>query len=182
MVYAVFTDEMRRLLRSMQGKRLLRYEWAEEPYSRHEAYGNLRLDLEDGAIEIENLQKPVPVFDIIDDMSCFSCRREKAGTPFAPYCPDPMRSCPVGERVTAIELVRDEVNVDHGAYEVAFDMALILRLERQVLMLARDVWFSESIAILPHDDYDRHCPTRKVMESWENEQYAVTVRRTKIIL
>lgn len=59
MVYAVFTDEMRRLLRSVQGKRLLRYEWAEEPYSRHEAYGNLRLDLEDGAIEIENLQKPV---------------------------------------------------------------------------------------------------------------------------
>lgn len=88
----------------------------------------------------------------------------------------------MGERVTAIELVRDEVNVDHGAYEVAFDMALILRLERQVLMLARDVWFSESIAILPHDDYDRHYPTRKVMESWENEQYAVTVRRTKIIL
>ena len=68
MVEATFTKSMHALLSRTKGSTLLSYECAkDERFSR--TYGNCRIHLNDGIIEVANEPKPLPFFGAMESMT-----------------------------------------------------------------------------------------------------------------
>ena len=75
-------------------------------------------------------------------------------------------------------IIKDKINVNNGEYEIAFDRAIVIRMEKGILMFSRGIWFSEEIAISENDQYDTLFPIEEVVDAWSNEgEYMVRVER-----
>ena len=74
MVQARFSYEMRNALRNMVGHRFIAYEYGEDA-SPNTAYGNVRLNTDNGDVEIRCEERPLPFFGETEDVACFACRQ-----------------------------------------------------------------------------------------------------------
>lgn len=178
MVEATFTKSMHALLSRTKGSTLLSYECAkDERFSR--IYGNCRIHLNDGIIEVANEPKQLPFFGAMESMTCFTChpfrnegqlKRDEFYLPYSTF--------PVGGKINSVEIVTDYVNVNHGAYQVSFDMALLFHMDKKTLMLARDTWFSQLLTVTDERSINTIFPIEEVINSWSNYgEYAVDVKR-----
>ena len=182
MVEIRFTQAMKDILRGIKGKQLVSLEYGKDPVD-NSIYGNFRLYIDDYAIDVTNEVKPLSFFDGIEDISGFTCCKTEKDVPFKPIAESDCQIIPVEEKITGIEIVTDEIDVNHSEYRICFDTALIIRTTSKILMFTREIWFSEVITFSQHDDYGSVIPIQEVAESWSSEgEYSVEVKRNKVVL
>ncbi len=179
MVYATFTDEMKQLLSNTKGECFVSFECEkDEAFSR--AFGNMRLNFNTFSIDLTNEEHTLPFFDENEDITHFSCAAVDPKNPFKPAVVADTKVSPVDKTVTDIELITDTINVNNGEYEICFDAAIIIHMGDDVIMLARDTWFSELITIADNDNYDKIFSIDDVKEAWSNDgDYLVDVKRVR---
>ena len=182
MIEIIFTQRMKDILKETKGQQLKSLEYGKDPVE-NSIYGNFRLNIDGYAIDVTNEVKPQPFFDEIEDISGFACCKTDENSPFQPAVVSDSQIIPVAETITGVEIVTDEICVNHGEYRISFDTALIIRTANKTLMFTRDVWFSEVITFSQNDDYNAVIPVQDVAESWSNEgEYCVDVKRSKEVL
>lgn len=174
MVYATLSGKMVDLLRSMIGNELVSYECAVQ---NNEIYGNLRINTSGGAVEVVNEVQELPFFDGCEDISFFRCCEAPTDKPFVSFCDEPVSVVPVSDKISEIEIVRDVVRVNDGNYEIAFDMAIIIKCQTRTIIFSRGWHFSEVISVM--SDTAEVYPVANVVSDWENDgDNQVTVDRT----
>ena len=174
MVYATLSSKMVDLFRSMIGNELVSYECA---IQNNEIYGNLRINTTGGAVEVVNEVQELPFFDGCEDLSCFRCYKAPTDKPFVPFCDELVSVIPVSDKISGIEIVRDVVRVNGYKYEIAFDMAIIIKCQTRTIIFSRGWHFSEVISVL--SDAAEVYPVANIVSDWENDgDNHVTVDRT----
>ncbi len=177
MVYATFTEDMIRLLKELKGARFLSYECED---TNGDAYGNLRINTDKMSVELTNIQQIMPFYTDEEEIACFACAKVDPEKKFKPYCITDTCKVDVGDKILGISIVSDEITMNDGEYEISFDRAVIITMEKRILMFSRDIWFSEVIDISEHDNYDLRYPITEVIEAWSNEgRDKVEVKRTR---
>lgn len=180
MVYATLNEEMIKLLRNLKFSDLISYEGAK---THNTFYGNLRINTDKGSIELSNIKKTMPFFDITEDIACFECKVSNPEVKFKPYCIEPFEVFKIDGKIENIEIINDVVDVNDGEYEISFDRAIIFRTNKGDIMFSRDIWFSEVITMNENDDYDTIYPIDDVVETWSNDgDNKVNVIRTSRII
>ena len=175
MVTARISDEMAEMLKTVVGDAFCSYECGVAEFG--ETYGNLRMNFGKSAVELSNLVRELPFYDGKEDISCFACKR--ADEPFEPYCEEPGETYAVNEKVVSVHLVCDEISINDGAYEIAFDMAVIIGTERHAYTFSRGWFFSETIRISVDREFDEIYPIERVIGDWSDEgENQVRVRRS----
>ncbi|MBQ6637806.1 MAG: hypothetical protein IJH82_04035 [Lachnospiraceae bacterium] len=182
MVEAVLTNEMKVLLSKMKDKKILSYECEKDDgFSR--TFGNLRINLDTFSIEITNEEHTLPFFEGEEDVTYFECKEVNPQEVFVPYVVTETAVKEVNQIITGIELINDTINVNDGEYEISFDEAIIIHMDTDTLMLARDTWFSEIISIRDNDDYNQIFSVDEVKEEWSNEgEKSVSIERKRITI
>lgn len=176
MIYVTLDNKMENLLKNIKNSKLISYECGKIFDT---AYGNLRINTDKSSLEITNLQKTTPFFDIEEEISGFKCKLVKTSSVFKPYCEEPFETFEIGKFVNDIEIVNDSISVNDGKFEISFDQAIIIRMDGGVIMLSRGVWFSEVINISEHDNYNSIFPISQVIDSWSDDgENKVNVVRT----
>lgn len=177
MVYAALNDNMISLLKNLKGAKFISYECAK---TYNTAYGNLRINTDKGSLELSNIEKTLPFFDIEEDIACFECKISNPNVEFKPYCIEPFGVFKIGETIESIEIINDIVNVNQGEYQISIDRAIIIKTDKGIIMFSRGIWFSEEIGICENDDYDGKYSIDEVIEVWSNQgENIVSVNRTK---
>lgn len=185
MIRVEFTKKMQKILSDMKEKVFLSlecdFEWENENKG---IYGNFRIYVDNYAIDFRNEVVALPFFGRIEDLSCFSCEIVRDNTPFKPFILTSVaKKYEINEKIISISLLRDEIDVNQGKEKFSFDVALIIKTEKQTYMFARDVWFSELITLEYSEDYEKVFSIKEEIESFSNEgEYDVKVSRTKIEL
>lgn len=176
MVYVTLNEDMILLLKSLKYSNLISYEGAK---THNTFYGNLRINTDKCSIELSNIEKTMPFFDITEDIACLECKLSNPQIEFKPYCIEPFEVFKIDGRIENIEIVNDVIDVNDGEYEISFDRAIIFRTEEKDIMFSRDIWFSEVITINENDNYDTVYPIDEVVETWSNDgENKVNVIRT----
>lgn len=177
MVYATLNEDMIELLRKLKFSNLTSYEGAR---THNTVYGNLRINTDKCSIELSNIEKTIPFFDITEDVACFECKVSNPAIEFKPYCIEPFEVFEIAGRIENIEIINDVINVNDGEYEITFDRAIVFRTDKGNIMFSRDIWFSEVITINDNDDYDAVYSIDDVVETWSNDgENKVNVIRTR---
>lgn len=179
MLHAGFTPEMKAVLSNLKGRCLESYECVSNRFGSC-TYGNLRLNVDDIAIDIGNEPKVFPFFGGEEDVAYFSCALVNQNESFKPYLKADTKRFKVNKSISQVELLSDHIDVNHGEYQVDFDIALVLHLDDKILMFARGIWFAEEIFIANNDNYEAIFSRESLMESWSNDgDYEVKVTRTR---
>lgn len=179
MLHAGFTSAMKASLADLKGHRLESYECVFNKFGSY-TYGNLSLNLDGLAIDISNEPKAFSFFDGEEDVACFSCASVNQNEPFKPYLKADTKKFTVNKSISQVELLSDRIDVNHGEYQVEFDVALILHFDDEILMFARGIWFAEEIFIAHNDNYEAIFSKESLIESWSNDgDYEVEVTRTR---
>ena len=178
MVYMTLTKEMENMLKSIINSTFISYECGK---TLGVVYGTSRINTDKISIELANLQKVVPFIEGEEEVAGFECQIADKNTKFIPYCPgDPYCKVEVNSLIKEIEIVNDFIYVNDGEYEISFDQAIIIKTEAKTIMFSRSTWFSETISIREHDDYDSIYPVSDEMELFENEDMIkVKITRTR---
>ena len=180
MVNATFSNEMKSLLSSMTGKLFVSYECEKDDgYSR--TFGNMRINTDSFSIDLTNEEQTLPFFDEIEDITCFACTKIDPRKPFEPAVMTETCVTKVDKRITGMELISDTININKGEYEIIFDSAIIIHMGDDIMMLARDTWFSEIITIANNDDYDQVFSIEEAKNAWSNDgENDVDVKRIRM--
>ena len=178
MVYMTLTKEMEDMLKSIINSTFISYECGK---TLGVVYGTSRINTDKISIELANLQKVVPFIEGEEEVAGFECQIADKNTKFIPYCPgDPYCKVEVNSLIKEIEIVNDFIYVNDGEYEISFDQAIIIKTEAKTIMFSRSTWFSETISIDEHDDYDSVNPVSDERELFENEDMnKVKITRTR---
>ena len=177
MVYMTLTKEMEDMLKSIINSTFISYERDDFGFS---AYGNLRINTNKTSIELTNLEKVVPFIKDEEEVAGFECQIVDKNTKFSPYCIIGSVEVKVDSLIKEIEIVNDFIYVNDGEYEISFDQAIIIKTEAKTIMFSRSAWFSETISIREHDDYDSIYPVSEERELFENEDTnKVKITRTR---
>ena len=177
MVYMTLTKEMEDMLKSIINSTFISYERDDFGFS---AYGNLRINTNKTSIELTNLEKVVPFIEDEEEVAGFECQIVDKNTKFSPYCIIGSVEVKVNSLIKEIEIVNDFIYVNDGEYEISFDQAIIIKTEAKTIMFSRSAWFSETISIDEHDDYDSVNPVSDERELFENEDMnKVKITRTR---
>lgn len=177
MVYATLNDDMIELLKNLKFSNLISYEGGK---IHNTVYGNLRINTDKYSVELSNIEKTMPFFDITEDVACFECKVSDPAIEFKPYCIEPFERFEIDAKINSIEIINDVIDVNNGEYEISFDRAIIFRTDKRDIMFSRDVWFSEVITISENDDYDAVYSIDEVAEVWSDEgDNKVNVIRTR---
>ena len=180
MVIATFTDEMKKILSNMIGRQFVSYE-CEKDNGFTRAFGNMRINIESFSIELTNEEHTLTFFDDTEDITHFACMEVDSKKSFKPAVVTETCITEVGKVITGLELINDTISVNHGEYEISFDTAIIIHMGNDIMMLAKDTWFSEIITIADNDDYDQVFSIEDVKEVWSNDgENTVDVKRTRM--
>ena len=80
-------------------------------------------------------------------------------------------------------MVRDTIEINANHENAVFDMAIVIRTDKNTYMIARDWQYSELIHIYNHENYDDVYPVSEVIDNWNNfGEYSVNVKRTVVYL
>ena len=176
MVYVTLNADMIELLKNLKLSNFISYECAR---TYNTAYGNLRINTDKGSIELSNIEREMPFFDVTEDIACLECKVSNSDVGFKPYCVEPFEIFKINEKIENIEIINDVIEVNDGEYEISFDRAIIFKTDKKYIMFSRDIWFSEVITINENNDYDAVYSIEEVVEAWSNEgENKVNVIRT----
>ena len=177
MVYMTLTKEMEDMLKSIINSTFISYECDDFVIS---TYGKFRINADKISIEVTNLEKVVPFIEDEEEVAGFECQIVDKNTKFSPYCITGSAEVKVNSLIKEIEIVNDFIYVNDGEYEISFDQAIIIKTEAKTIMFSRSAWFSETISIREHDDYDSIYPVSEERELFENEDTnKVKITRTR---
>ena len=177
MVYMTLTKEMEDMLKSIINSTFISYECGK---TSGVVYGTSRINTDKISIELANLQKVVPFIEGEEEVAGFECQIADKNTKFNSLTTRPAAEYEVGGLIKEIEIVNDFIYVNDGEYEISFDQAIIIKTEAKTIMFSRSAWFSETISIREHDDYDSIYPVSDERELFENEDMnKVKITRTR---
>ena len=177
MVYMTLTKEMEDMLKSIINSTFISYECDDFVIS---TYGKFRINADKISIEVTNLEKVVPFIEDEEEVAGFECQIVDKNTKFSPYCITGSAEVKVDSLIKEIEIVNDSICINDGEYEISFDQAIIIKTEAKTIMFSRSTWFSETISIDEHDDYDSVNPVSDERELFENEDTnKVKITRTR---
>ena len=180
MIYVTLNNNMEIMLKNIKGSKFISYECGKIFGN---VYGNLRINTDKLSVEITNLQRTTPFFDTEEEVAGFKCKLVDGNSTFKPYCEEPFETFDVGETINDVEIINDAICINDGEFEIAFDQAIIIRMETKIIMFSRDIWFSEDITISEHDNYNSIFPISQVVDSWSDDgANKVNVTRTSRIL
>ncbi len=181
MTNTIFTVEMKNMLKKIVGKCFLDYECTK--ISDTETFGNIRLYLDGLTLEIINEVHEEHFFNENEDITYFEVKEVDKNAPFKPYLVKDFKKFPVNKTITGLEIINDQIDVGNGTYTFSYDQALVIHMGNDVLMLARDVWFIETIFISSNDNLEAVCPLSDVVETMScNGEYDVKVNRRRTTL
>ena len=166
MVYATLSGDMIELLKQLKFSNFISYECGK---INNTAYGNLRINTDKGSVELSNIEREIPFFDITEEVACFECKVSDPSTEFKPYCIEPFDVFKIGEKIKNIAVINDAININDGEYEISFDRAIIFRTDKKDIMFSRDIWFSEVITNNENDDSDAVYPAHEVIDAWSEQ-------------
>ena len=167
MVKAKFSSEMLKLIKEMVGKVFYSYECGTVVLD--EVYGNLRINLDNFAIEILNEVNEMPFYDSTEDISYFTCEKKSLSKSFKPYCGETSEKHLINDTILAVYIVDDTISINNGEYDINFDMAIIIETSKHKYMFSRGWFFSESIVISVDKKLDDVYPVGRVVEDWSDE-------------
>lgn len=164
---AKFTSEMVEMIKGVIGDDFCDYECG--CVTHDETYGNLRMNFGKSSLEFFNVVSEFPFYDSTEEISCFTCERRPCSSQFKPYCDEPSERYPINETVRAISIVEDEIFVNDGEYQIAFDMAVIIETDEHRYIFSRGWFFAETIRISVDREFDEIYPVERVVEDWSDE-------------
>lgn len=177
MVNAEMNKDMQDILRSLVGEKLccLKYEDA----IKNEAYGNLRLETENFAVEISNELEEMMFFDSTEELSRLKCTKKMLREAYIPRAEGNVGCHEVNEKITFVEVVNDKISVNSGEYEISSDTAIIIETEKGKYILARGWFFDEVIKVERDKDVDEIYSTKEVACDWSDDgENKVEVKRS----
>ena len=168
------------LLKSLIGSDLISYECDSE-YDI--PLGNMRLNTSIYSVEITNFLEDKPLLGETEEISGFKCKKVDPRVAFKPYCIAIPKTFNLTGNIKCIDIIRDDITVKSENYSISFDQAIIIRTDKNILMLSRDIWFDETIRIDFNDNYDDVYSTESAAYALSDYgQYEVDVKRTRIQL
>ena len=185
---ATFTGKMLNILKAMKGKTLLSYERETDSYDFEESDGNLRINFAEGSVELWNLEQVLPINGegATEEITVFEAKAVDPKEPYKHCYNRKHKECELpAEKIVAVEIITDEVLTENGRFKITFDQAVVIRTENHTYMFSKGVWFSDTIRINFHGDYDRVYPVSEVVDSFsdtDDNTYTATVKRTRIEL
>lgn len=183
MEIAKFDSATLSILAEQKGKKLQSYECGSGELMFGRAYGNVRLNFESCALELENTQKPFIVLGEPDDIAFLTCSSIELSSAFQPYVDEDTCSLPIDAIVTDVAIVEETVELNQGAFKAVFDNALIVYTDKGAYMFSRGWHYSELIFISCDDNYDAVYPVSQDTEAWSNDgEEIVSISRRKIFL
>lgn len=179
MIQAKLTDEMINSLRKLIGDTFVGYSGA---MNNNVAYGNVRINGLNSAIEIQNEVRPLPLFSETEDISMFSCIPRDVHSKFTPFCDEPWQTTDINEPIVDIKIINDIVAID-GTYSITFDMAIVIETPQHSYVFSRDWYYSETIAVNIDRAMEDIYPINHVVDDWNpDDDRLVSVTRTTISL
>ena len=179
MINAILTDKMKQILLNAKSNRFISYEYGKNDVLPR-AFGNIRINFDTFSIDLTNEEHSLSFFGKNEDITHFACEKVNPNTPFEPATVTETKITTVNKLITDIELITDTINVNNGEYQITFDVAIVFRMKNDIIMFARDTWFSELITIADNDDYDQVFSIDDVKEAWSNDgEYQVDVQRVR---
>ena len=103
MVYVTLNEDMIELLRNLKFSNFISYECAK---THNTAYGNLRINTDKCSIELSNIEREMPFFDITEDIACFECKFSNTAIEFKPYCIEPFEVFEIDGKIKNIEIIK----------------------------------------------------------------------------
>lgn len=183
MVDITFTPEMRVILESMIGQRLVSLE-CERLENTQETYDNLLITTDAQRIELINEEEPTAYFGGVKDISRFVCRRIATGEPFRQFVmgETPMKY-PLQGSVTGINIVDDHISLPEDQYDIRLSMAVVMHTTEGDIAFLRGWHFDEQITVIRDEDYQNALrPIEQVESDWAEEGEPITVERRIITL
>ena len=183
MVDITFTSEMRMILKSTIGQRLVSLE-CERLENTRETYGNLLITTDAQRIELINEEEPTAYFGGTEDISRFTCRRMTAGEPFRQFVmgETPMKY-PLPGSVTGVSVVDDHISLPEDQYDIRLSMAVVMHTTEGDIAFLRGWHFDEQITVIRDEDYHNVLrPIEQVKSDWAEEGEPITVERCIIAL
>lgn len=177
MIYATFSESMISMLMNFIGCSFNSYECI--PIG-NGTYGNLRIQINGEAFEIQNQQRVVIMNTEPVELSSFSIA--KATGKFEPVCDGQLSLTIIEDTVQDVLIIQDFITLPSGD-QILMDMAVVFKAKHASTMFSRDAWFSEFITISETADLDTIYPICRAKDSWRNDgKEEVIVRRTIISL
>ena len=89
----------------------------------------------------------------------------------------------IDEKIQSVEVVNDEIKVNHGEYEISIDQALIIKTKHNVYSFYKDWMYSEVINIAVDRKCEKVYEVEKVHDEWSDHGNDYTeIKRTKKVL
>ena len=89
--------------------------------------------------------------------------------PFKPYCEEKSEKHTINENVISVSIIEDSVSVNDGEYDIAFDMAVVIKTDKHSYMFSRGWFFSETIDISVDKEFNEIYPINRVVKDWSED-------------
>ena len=145
------SPEERSILRDMVGRELLTVD-AVIVARGDLSWNTVRLHLDGAAVDVDNRLADIVVDELgtIEEFGLLSVRRSSLETLALPDVGADTTTRPVGRVVTGVSVLADEVTIHGGGTPVAslsYPQAILVGLGDERLVLDKETWFSEMIAV-----------------------------------
>ena len=184
MINARFTEHMKEILKSLKNKTFKSYECHKT--GKNSAYGKCRLNMGTFSIDLSNSIHELPFFGAFptEDVPFFTCEYVDKEISFVPCERNATAHVyMIDERIKSVEIINDEIDINHGEYEISIDQALVIRTKDNVYSFSKGWMFSELIYIYSDRFNYKVYDLNKVKDDWSgNGKDIISVKRTTIIL
>lgn len=184
MIKAKFSNEMIKYLEKLKNANFEKYIIDNETNGTS-TYCKLGINTNNICLDILNEETTVNWFESDshinkEDISIFSCRIRKNNEDFEPYLVGVEAiSVNINEKITAVKIASDKINVNNGEYCIDYDMAVIIETQQHKYVFSRAWYFSEDIYINIDKDFNDIYSIEDVKNSWNNDgDFCVEVIRT----
>lgn len=177
----IINEEVRGFLKSMVGSNISSIDIGDSEKEFNRSYGKMRINFNDGSLDVNNIESPTDILGEMDDISFFTFEMNNKDH-FRPYMDEKASQIKIDEKIIDISIITDKIDID-GKYELEFDEAIIVKTPQNSWMIYREWQYSELIHITNNKGYDEVYPICDVIENWNNYgEYNVKVVRTETSL
>ncbi|MBQ7340406.1 MAG: hypothetical protein IJW43_06100 [Clostridia bacterium] len=165
MINARFSSEMRGIIRKIINEQFVGYKVKEIDERGTITDGIIHIFTENLSLIISNEEKKIPWFDSqslsSEEQICvFQCvngdKKQRQDIMV------------VNEKIKKIEIITDYIKIPTKKYEIALDMALIIKTDMHEYMISRGWYFEECLTISKDKDLEDVYSIKQVQEEWNN--------------
>lgn len=180
-----FNDEMKKILKSLVGKKLLNFEGDfEEKWNR--VYSYLRINTNDGSIDLTNEESYIDFIEEKEDVTCLKCQTSKFNNIKDEF---KLSSKYVSSNIIINDVVKEiniitEIIIKEGAENIEYDKGIEIVTENHSYLFYTKSWFDEYIYYsFDNNRYDELYPIDEDLKVWKNgENVNVKIERKKELL